>query len=114
MTNPIVFICGPNQEFTIKQATAIGWTVLSPTQIPEGLAPCSYLPIYLAMLEAADAIYILPNSSNDNIENALIDYARAQGITMLYSVLDLYNEYHYYHPEYKQTAFLSEDNFNEY
>lgn len=66
------------------------------------------------MLEAADAIYILPSSSNDDIENALIYYTRVQGITMLYSILDLYNEYHYYHPEYKQTTFISEDNLNEY
>jgi len=111
MTSPIVFICGPEQESIIEHATTIGWKVLSPTQIPEGLAPCSYLPIYLAMLEAADAIYILPGCDSD-IERTLIHYAGAQKITMLHTVLDLYNEYHYYNPEYKQTSFSLEGDLN--
>ena len=35
-----------------------GWTVLNPACLPEGLRPGSYMPICLAMVEAADALVI--------------------------------------------------------
>ena len=36
-----------------------GWIALNPASLPEGLRPNSYMPICLAMVEAADAIVLL-------------------------------------------------------
>ena len=36
-----------------------GWTVLNPACLPKGLHPHSYMPICLAMVDAADAIVLL-------------------------------------------------------
>ena len=56
-----------------------GHIVLNPAVLPDGLRPEQYLPICLAMLEQADAIYMLRNFENS--PGALIEwrYAKYQG-----------------------------------
>ena len=56
-----------------------GWTVLNPANLPEGMKPDAYMPICLAMLQAADAMVKLVGS--DASEGVAIEerYARYQG-----------------------------------
>lgn len=61
-----------------------GHTVLNPAKLPVGMPEEKYMPICLAMLEAADAIYMLDNwtsSEGANVEHA---YAKLQGKQILY------------------------------
>lgn len=55
-----------------------GWKVLNPACLPEGLKPETYMPICLAMLNAADAICLL--SHYDLSQGAMLEvhYARYQ------------------------------------
>ena len=55
-----------------------GHVVLNPASLPVGLAPTAYMPICLAMIDAADAVYLLSNwrrSAGAQLEAA---YARYQ------------------------------------
>ena len=65
----VVYIAGPiagNKGYTKQFARwhkfleDKGHTVLNPAVIPEGLNPHGYMPVCLAMLEQADAIFLLP------------------------------------------------------
>ena len=61
-----------------------GHIVLNPAAMPEGLPPTAYIPLDTAMIEAADAIYLLdnwPTSRGACLEKA---YAEYQGKTILY------------------------------
>jgi len=54
-----------------------GWAVLNPAMLPEGLKSDAYMPICLAMLNAADAICLLKGSSASQgamIEQRFADY----------------------------------------
>ena len=74
MTKPIVFISGPmsgypnlNREAfheAARLAESLGYTALNPALLPGGLPEDSYMPICFSMLDAADCIYILPNSGD--------------------------------------------------
>ncbi len=56
-----------------------GYTVINPAVLPDGLDHKSYMPICLAMLDAADAIYMFNDWYNSN--GALLEkaYAEYQG-----------------------------------
>lgn len=115
--NPIVFICGQdmhaNQWLDLIQLSAerLGWTVINPRCVPENLCECSYLPIYLAMLEAADALYVIPGA--DDFEcKSLINYASAQKIPILHSLEDLNYERQCYAPHNLQTDLFGEIDCN--
>ena len=64
-----VFLSGPMSgvpnyweafERADNQLTAQGYAVLSPSRLPKGLSSKQYALIYIAMIEAADAVYFLP------------------------------------------------------
>lgn len=56
-----------------------GDIVLNPAELPDGLSPESYMPICLAMLEAADAVYMLSgweSSAGAQIEHRYVVYQK--------------------------------------
>ena len=55
-----------------------GWIVLNPAVLPEGLMPDAYLPICLAMVDAADALVTLKGSEDSNGANIEKAYAKYQ------------------------------------
>lgn len=104
----IIYICGPDprthpEDFNrIEQkAKEMGYVVLNPATLPPDLYECSYLPIYLAMLEAADLMYVLPGCDNDECRTQLY-YANKQNITQLHSIQDLNNERVLWGDDYSQ------------
>ncbi len=63
------------EELLSKQ----GEIVLNPAALPEGLSREKYMPICLAMLEAADAVLLLQgweNSKGAQVEKAYAEYQR--------------------------------------
>lgn len=56
-----------------------GYVVLNPAELPTGLAPDKYMPICLAMIDAADAIYTLDNWLDSKGAQIEVRYARYQG-----------------------------------
>lgn len=111
--NPIVFVCGQdirnNHWIDLAElgAERFGWTVINPRCLPQDLCECSYLPIYITMLEAADALYVIPGA--DDFEcKSLINYASAQNIPILHSFEDLNYERQHYAPHNLQTDLFRE------
>ena len=85
---PKIYIAGPiandpnyREKFDAaeEQLRAQGWRVLNPAKLPPDLDQSDYMPICLAMLERADAIYLLNGWTWSN--GALIEtmFARYQG-----------------------------------
>ena len=67
-----------------EQHLSAGNIVLNPTILPEGLDEDRYLPICLAMIDAADAVQFLPGwekSAGARVEEA---YAIRQGKIRIY------------------------------
>lgn len=62
-----------------KALTEAGFVVLNPAWLPAGLPPAKYMPICLAMLDAAGAVYMLEGWERSH--GALIErsYALYQG-----------------------------------
>lgn len=62
----------------------LGAVVINPAVLPKGLDSDKYMPICLAMLDAADAIYMLKGWENSR--GALLEkaYAEYQGKEVLY------------------------------
>lgn len=85
----VIYIAGPmsgmpdlgrkhirEAEKRLKEA---GYIVLNPSALPKGMEKDRYMPICLAMLEAADAVYMLQgwrSSAGARMERA---YAQYQG-----------------------------------
>lgn len=70
---------------TQSQLEKLGHTVLNPAILPPGLEKSAYMPICLAMVDAAEAIYMLDNwkqSPGAQIEH---DYAAYRGKLIIYS-----------------------------
>ena len=62
-----------------------GNTVINPSMLPDNLPPHSYMPICMAMIDAADAVFLLPNwkdSLGAKLEKA---YAEYQGKEIIYA-----------------------------
>ena len=55
---------------------AKGWIVLNPAHLPSGMEPEKYLPICLAMVEAADAVILL--NSFTKSDGAMVEYRYAE------------------------------------
>lgn len=87
MANKVVFISGPisgikmgnfdaflNAEERLTQA---GYAVITPAYLPDDMPKDRYMPITLAMLQAADVVYMLQgweDSRGATIEHKLAEY----------------------------------------
>lgn len=97
-----VFIAASPHQFeramyAEKFAREAGAEVLNPVvSLPCHLAPCCYLPIELAMLEASDVMWLLPNSMGNSVVASCIHYARAQHITIVLNEQELVEELNKY------------------
>lgn len=81
-----IYIAGPitgvpDYEFHFLEAKLAlekqGYIVLNPAELPKGMAPGDYMRICLAMLDVADAVYMLPGwgkSMGAGIEYQLAKY----------------------------------------
>ena len=95
MNKPVLFISGPMNGFPNKNrekfkeieelATSLGYTVLNPAVLPDGLNNEDYLPICLSMLEAADFMYSMCTNGYYHSCAAEHAYAVAQGIRIITS-----------------------------
>ena len=83
---------------------------MNPTILPIDLPVSCYMPIYLAMLEACDAIYVLPGAINSIEARAEMAYAKAQNITFIHNYDELRHEYNLYQckPQPQQVSFEME------
>lgn len=62
----------------------LGHSVLDPSFLPSDLPLLRYMPICLAMLEQADAIYMLSDFRNSEGSMLELDYAMYQGKKVLF------------------------------
>lgn len=69
----IVYLCGPitgvadyRQRFDMaeRKLTDLGYTVLNPAILPEGMSKAAYMRICMAMIESADAVAFIPGWQN--------------------------------------------------
>lgn len=61
-----------------------GHTIINPSILPRGLVHTKYMPICLAMVEAADAVFMLDGWENSKGAKLERDYAEYQGKTIFY------------------------------
>lgn len=66
-----------------QELRELGHVVLNPARLPDGLPPHSYMPICLAMLQQAEAIYMLDNWRDSPGAKLELDFARYQGKRIL-------------------------------
>lgn len=82
-----VYISGPMEGLPQKNVLAffdaedtlegIGYRVLSPARLPQGMKRSAYMPICLQMVEQADIVAMLPgweNSKGARLEKAYAEY----------------------------------------
>lgn len=91
---PVVFIAGPmtgylnfnRDEFNSEAGILkdLGFTVLNPAILPDGLQHSEYLTITLAMLEVADSIFILNGWEKSEGANIEMKRARELGLIFMY------------------------------
>jgi len=91
---PVVFIAGPmtgyhnsNRDEFNAEARMLedrGFTVLNPAILPDGLLHSQYLAITLAMLETADAIFMLDGWEESDGANMEFKRARELGLMFMY------------------------------
>ena len=89
----IVYVSGPitgHDDYILQFADAqerlemAGYIVLNPADLPQGMSPEKYMPICMAMLEQADAVYMLQGwetSKGASVECLMAQY---QGKQILY------------------------------
>jgi len=84
----IIYIAGPmsgypnfNHEAFYRAETdlrASGHIVINPAKLPKGLPDQAFLPICMAMIEAADAVFFLRNWQHSEGAKAEYYYAKRQ------------------------------------
>lgn len=91
----IIYIAGPIkgradyiERFCAAQLKleADGWIVLNPADLPPGMPADRYMPICLAMLQQADAIYMLPDWEASDGAKIEMQFALYQGKTICWKV----------------------------
>lgn len=65
-----------------------GYIVLNPAELPNGMPGDRYMPICLAMLGAADAVYALNNWNTSPGANLEINYALYQNKKIIYETAE--------------------------
>ena len=60
--------------------SSFGWNVLNPARLPDGLPGNKYMPICMAMINAADMLMLLPGSEKSPGAQLEAQYAAYQGI----------------------------------
>ena len=95
----IVYIAGPMAGLPAKNRPAFaaaekelksrGAIVLNPANLPDGMQKWDYMPIYIAMLDRAQTIYMLEGSRES--EGAMLElaYAHYQGIETVWEEEEL-------------------------
>ena len=91
---PVIFISGKmrglpdlgKHNFDIAEANLRqrGYIVLNPADLPTGMQPERYLPICIAMLQAADSVYMLDGWQDSKGACAEHSYALCQGKQIIY------------------------------
>ena len=66
-----------------------GHIVLNPAELPDGMPGSSYMPICLAMVGVADAVYALDNWTQSEGATVEVRYAKYQGKAILHEGADL-------------------------
>ena len=93
--NKVIYISGPitgdpdylKKFFAAEQyLTCKNWTVLNPAYLPGNMDPKKYMPICMAMLEAADAILLLHGFTHSDGSMLEYKYAEYQGKEMFGSL----------------------------
>ena len=67
-----------------KELRDKGFSVLNPAELPDGMPVTRYMPICLAMVQAADTVYALDNWKDSNGARIEIQYARYQGKNLVF------------------------------
>lgn len=67
-----------------KELRDKGFSVLNPAELPDGMPGTRYMPICLAMVQAADTVYALDNWKDSNGARIEIRYARYQGKNIVF------------------------------
>ena len=65
------------------ELTADGYIVLTPSRLPEGMAPAQYMKICFAMIDAADAVYFLPGWQDSKGAQLELNYCQYIGKEVL-------------------------------
>lgn len=88
-----IYIAGPmtgyndlNKPAFIEASISLmdlGYVALNPATLPEGLAENEYMDICLAMVRAADAIYLLEGYENSKGALAELAYAEKLGMEVI-------------------------------
>ena len=82
MNTEVVYIAGKmrglpdygraNFDEAARQLSELGYIVLNPAMLPVGMADTAYMPICLAMVDAADCVYMIDGWQES--EGARIEY----------------------------------------
>ena len=68
-----------NFNRAVKELQDLGYIVMNPADLPEGMPYEKYLPICLSMLEASDVLYMLDNWTDSKGASVEHSYGVAQG-----------------------------------
>lgn len=101
MAKKVIYIAGPitdrpdyKRDFnkTENELIVSGFTVLNPSTLPQGLTNEQYMRICLAMIDAADAVILLPDWQKSGGARLEADYCLYSGKTAYFSVEGLLNK----------------------